>query len=119
MHGASARLRQAAALLRERAGGTTPPPWTHEADEHGDHRVGDTARTAWVAYTGEDDDGPEARADAAYIATMHPGVALLLADLLEGEIYEAEYEAYEGRTYDHPALALADALLTPDTKETP
>lgn len=97
------RLRDAAKVLRERAKAAKPGPWV-AADEHGD--LGPDAFPAWcvcqmrpghehmsptegyvtdVAQTFSDSQAVDH--DATFIATMHPGVALALADWLD---YTAE-----------------------------
>ena len=100
------RLRQAARVLRERAEAATPGPWlTH--DEDGDPYIAPPATGALLitAHPLE-----VARANAAYIATMHPGVGLALADWLEAQADLSE----RGYTQDPrylAALALADLIL--------
>lgn len=81
---AAAELRAAAHRLRGCAASATPGPWTRDVSEDFGYRVGAADGSAWVAFTGdygvEDErSGP----DAAYLAAMHPGVALALATLLD------------------------------------
>lgn len=78
----AAELRQAAETLRERAGAATPGPWF--VDEVGD--FGDKSAVMeivrWRGLTNNahfDEDRPT----ADYVATMHPGVGLALADWLD------------------------------------
>ena len=107
----AARLREAAALLRERAGAATNGRWAHcytASNRHWVEGPGD--------YDGYDDTlaTGTAPADATYIATMSPPVALALADWLTkyGDLIDA------ARHIDRPAfgdlahaLTLADAIL--------
>ncbi len=87
-------LRSAAKVLRERAEAATPGPWEHT--EHGPG--GSFAGCGQVITWGEgveagDIAGPSGdlfprggyspREDMAYIATVHPGVGLALAQLLD------------------------------------
>lgn len=82
----AALLTTAAQRLREAATAdyVTPGPWyVHEA--YGFLRVDndrDKTRGAWTVKTGADL-AEENRGIAEYIALMHPGVALALADWLE------------------------------------
>lgn len=70
------RLREAAALLRERAEETHDGPW--------DHVVGASGDTAWVERRNiETVVETHDIGTSAYIATMHPPVALALADWLD------------------------------------
>ena len=83
-------LRQAAKLMREQAQAATPGPWSAFAECH---------------------ETP----DAKYIAGMHPGVALAVADWLETEarMVERRSLSVEGHTFH--ALKVARAFL--GTKE--
>jgi len=89
----AALLRQAAALIRERAGLVPPSPWfihgrqvtTHD----GCNVISDSGR-------------PER---TQYIASMHPAVALAVADWLESEAH------LEFADVPDPALAVARAVL--------
>ena len=92
------KLREAAKVLRERAEAATPGPWYWEppspddwpsadeslmssgaASKHGGDEV---VLSGW----GHDASGISGSdADRAYIATMHPGVGLALADWLDAE----------------------------------
>src|SRR6185295_1666780 len=87
-------LRRAATKLRETAEATSPPPWSSDPDASwyecgADHRyVRTESDQHWsaVALTGlVDDPHPRSARDAAYIALMHPPVALALAVWLEHE----------------------------------
>src|SRR5690242_10512179 len=102
-------LRDAAKVLRERAESATPGPWS-AADEHG------LVPEAWPAWCvsqmrpGFESMSPEAGyvtdvadvhgdnkdecPDATYIATMHPGVGLALADLLDALASEQPNDTY-------------------------
>ena len=99
----SQELREAAKLMRERASLVPPPPW---------HQVGCQVNT--------DDSGnviaqsglPER---AQYVASMHPGVALAVADWLDNEATATEGMADEAPVLGLPdrcAIAVARAYLT-------
>jgi hypothetical protein len=110
-------LRRAAERLREVAGNATPGPWW---DDFGGVRVGILPRSRHLVTNGfpnvvaiTDRRGVGGEADAAYVATMHPGVAIALADWLD------MYAVYVGNGGIYglaPALAVARAILgeTPD-----
>lgn len=105
-----ARLRDAAGVLWELAGGATEvshAPWW--ADGH-TMRGGPEGRALGSAHNAE-------RNIAAYIAAMHPGVGLALAAWLDAEaehIASHDCEAHcepDGCARSHAALAVADAVL--------
>lgn len=83
-------LREAAELLRTRAEAATRGPWQRAADHPAasdqypangfGYWSGEYARC--VSYSGTGD-GVEADLDAIYIVTVHPGVGLALARLLD------------------------------------
>ena len=109
----AAELRAAAKLIRERAEGIGPGPWTpsvvtvtagaaHFADPAHDVAMVKSA-TAKIAICGTP-------YDAEHIASWHPVVALAVADWLETEAAIAE----RGLPDDggiHPALRVARAYL--------
>lgn len=103
----SERLRQAAALLRQRAEAATPGPWGWSGTMH-DLLVDAPDGHTVANVMGCDDHPGRTENDAAYIALMHPGVALLLADLLDRLAITAYAHGFE----PDEALALADALTT-------
>ncbi len=76
------RLRDAAKVLRGRAEAATPGPWIAEYSKKSGHCVIDAesrnALDSVARATHFRDVG-----DATFIATMHPGVALALADWLD------------------------------------
>lgn len=81
------RLREAAKVLRERAQNTPAGPWFFSEGTHGDPSGGPT----YVSVVSKDSghpvcmgnyDGHDGHA-AVYIATMHPGVGVALADWLD------------------------------------
>lgn len=92
----SDKLRAAAKTLRQRAEAATPGPWDAVAGAFGDPASGPdhmrvtrkphTDASSSVAQLGYEQQGGD---DAAFIATMHPGVALALADWLD---YAADHE---------------------------
>jgi hypothetical protein len=109
------RLRQAASLLRERAEAATPGPW--QLDGPFWWRGGDTNPDCTTVITAgvdrlpvvvlpEDRDRRDTSdADAAFIATASPAVALALADWLDDQV--------DRWGWTNPALAVADAILGP------
>src|SRR4051794_6287667 len=101
-------LRRAAALMRERAEGATPGPWSNRRGP--DECVVRADDGAPLART-------DTRADRRHIASWHPLVALAVADWLDGV---ATFAGYLGRgSYyrqhpedlaPHPAIAPALAV---------
>lgn len=105
----AAELREAARLMRERAG-CVPQTWClfqSQIIAVGTDRLpgADVIATCMV---------PER---AAYVASMHPGVALPVADLLEGvaaladTLTRNDYTAAEQSAHIAPALKIARAYL--------
>lgn len=101
------RLREAARVLRERAEAATPGPW---CDEY-------SGRTGPVVMDAESRNALDhvakcshfrGRIDAAYIATMHPGVGLALADWLD---YAAATLPACDCQWPHEPFAVADLIL--------
>ena len=95
-------LRRAASLMRERAEGATPGPWTC----YGDHLVwpseqGPAANDPILAMVGE------AHEDSAeHIASWHPAVALAVADWLD----QAAIHVDGGSLLHHPMSARAEVV---------
>ena len=96
-------LRRAAEVLRERAQAATPGPWSTTADRP---RYITTAapieidEADWGPDVGNEFKVVTARdsrawryADVTYIATMHPGVGLIIARGLENHAYD--HDAYD------------------------
>lgn len=112
------RLRDAAKTLRERAEAATPGPW--RAMEHdnypGDEGVallGSAPTVTGSHMIGYFHVGEQAQmeADGALAATMHPGVALALAQVLESLAFDREVnDEIDGRTWSE-LLAVADLIL--------
>jgi hypothetical protein len=96
------KLRQAAAEIRAKAEAATPGPWvgTVYGVRTGDRRI-DVA--AWDEHTGT----PNMR-NRVYIAAMHPGVALAVADWLDRV---ADHSGRFAGVMQDDALAVADAIL--------
>lgn len=115
-------LRRAAAKLREHAEAATPGPWATGPSEElpGSAGVWDLHRITVTGKPGTDEVGKpwapevarveynangfqfphhEARNDAAFIALLHPPVALALAEVLE---HQADDMADEGIVELHP-----------------
>lgn len=107
------RLRDAAKLLRKVAEAATPGPWTTGA------RVPESSgvvNAVWFGNLDPDVAGPvgeAGQADATYIATMSPPVALALAEWLDS-VHDAMVPD-PGRTIadvdERHALQLADTIL--------
>lgn len=106
------RLREAARVLRERARTATPWPWvTHPVGARADVRglpenTSHDYRGNAVATAGDSEFGACPAKDAHYIATMHPGVGLALAELLDGLACDSPWDF----RHDN-ALAIADLIL--------
>ena len=96
-------LREAAKVLRERAEAATPEPW--EVVGGGEYVQGPGILVA-------PDDGGVTTTDADLIATMHPGVALALADWLDAEAQDQSHDPseHDGSPSGH-ALRVAEAIL--------
>ncbi|MFF7335406.1 hypothetical protein [Streptomyces sp. NPDC008150] len=77
-HTPADELRAAADRLRNLATAATPGPWTQTGI--GDYGWTVSSSTSALVDTVDSEEG---RADADYIATMHPGVGLALADWLD------------------------------------
>ena len=128
------RLREAAAVLRERAEAATPGPWEADGGEISQHwsrpepwQPVASGEVACMAYCyGGSARGIDRDEDAAYIAMMHPPVALALADWLDvaGADEWAHgphcltpcYDCDDDPRAPHirSALAVADAILGSD-----
>ena len=115
-------LRKAASMLREQAKGATPGPWNTDGpfwvDPPGkpisemtvEARAGVTAGAERrLVMAGTWDSRSE---DATYIATMHPGVGLALADWLVSEAVQAEEGWVIGP--DYPSMRLARLIVGGD-----
>jgi hypothetical protein len=110
----AAELRAAAERLRQAATAATPGPWhvTVCGPNDDDAYVVSPSRPVVIA---EEPAGAGGQRDAAFIAAMHPGVALALAEWLEQTVRALEY----WRTaIPDEALAVARSLNTP-TEEQP
>jgi hypothetical protein len=77
-------LRRAATLMRERASAATAGPWTHghEGLQGGEVIRGADVRVARVYKNGWPEYLPDCE-NAEHIASWHPGVAFLVANMLE------------------------------------
>lgn len=113
-------LREAAALMRERAEAATPGPWEHHRD-HGGRETGDGELL--IGNIGDSGGGRRAadfigkcwgwgpqQPNAAHIASWHPAVALAVADWLDGEAGYVERHAASDLTTAR-ALAVARTYL--------
>lgn len=110
------RLRDAAKVLRERAEAVPESPW-YAVHLNGEHLYMNPDDHTWVVDSGPsficDLNGDHAgRAEVAtYIATMHPGVALALAEWLDAAAREED--AFEcGDIYPR---TVADLILGADS----
>jgi len=127
---AAARLHAAARKIRATAEPTSPQPWTAggpgaAAGVTGEHHAVFCSASGWdvVALTGHWGARPTSPADAAHIATWHPGVALAVADWLERIAFlltNPPVEYIEAGTNDvvfpdyrvvDPAVQLANLIL--------
>lgn len=108
------RLRKAARLLRlraERATALCPAPWDWESPEE----VFDSHGLMVADTYGENRIGP-------YVATMHPGVGLAVAALLEAaadytvpDPHDPACDCCPCCERDRNAVAVADAILGPQS----
>ena len=98
------RLREAARVLRERAEAATSPPWEARPGPLEGHWVAGLGGMPCRPIPGLIEDE-----DAAYIATMHPGVGLALADWLDGAASNAEFmqAVIDTGRADNPDASLA------------
>ena len=130
-------LRAAAAKLRELATAATPGPWRQHDTHLGQYGYtatvlsgegNDTDLRAWLPSMSQEpwDEARNVWPDAAYIAAMHPGVGLALAELLEHHALhvdavhkaaanvwhegEAERAEWVEKQISTPALAVARAI---------
>lgn len=130
----AAVLREAAALMRERAEAATPGPWS-AADEHelldgssptwcvSNMRPGFEAMSPTKGYLGDVAETslgfhqPCDEYNALHIASWHPAVALAVADWLDHQATSAEraerFQAYDERHW-MGALTIARAYLGSD-----
>src|SRR5574337_1643963 len=103
-------LRRAATILRERAATVDPGPW-----ERGDNVHGVVVRAGSNWPTGDDDavTGTDGYAIAGWVAMMHPGVGLALADWLGFMAWQHETFGpnMSGYLLDHSHRALTVARL--------
>jgi hypothetical protein len=121
----AAQLRAAANGMRQDAAAATPGPWRHmclgsegcvvtrtSGPLRERHTRGTVARFGWKEWKAD-------HADAVFVASMHPGVALAVADWLEAEAGRAaDLDGYEDSAayplmlagFRHP-LAVARAYL--------
>lgn len=123
MSNASQRLRAAADRLRTLAKAASPGPWTVMAVVYGppqdgwgqpsDFEITDPGRRTVVSHMRHEGGGIHHKPDADLIATMHPGVALGLADWLEREARTEDYHLAEFgyRTACDEAVALANLIV--------
>lgn len=112
--GPAAELREAAKRLRKLATAATPGPWS-VTEQHGrdiadeawsDVRVSSPAGDVAITYLSNVIEGGDE--NEAYIASMHPAVALAVADWLD-RFADLLY-CYGPAEFDH-ALAIARAFL--------
>ena len=111
-------IRRAAVMLRERADVATPGPWSHMClgsegclvlRKHGTIRERGRGR---VARFGQKDWQSD-HADAEFVAAMHPGVAVALADWLDREaaLIDAQVFPQSDPAMERYPLAVAVAIL--------
>jgi hypothetical protein len=115
----AAELRAAAQRLRTLAEAARPAPWAWREQPGAFGPIGcvEMPIPGQDAWTGMTTFTPLASPDAytaQYIAAMHPGVALALADLLDSYAFAALEEAAEGTNVEiiyREELALARLML--------
>lgn len=118
-------LRKAATLMRERAEAASANedwgtrPWQAEECSNdvagncpcivsqGEDKPWDEPQLPAIQYVCD----AETEEHAAYIAAMHPGVALVIAQWLEGEAWIAERKLPDNSNAIYPALAVASVYL--------
>jgi hypothetical protein len=104
-------LREAARLLRDRAQAATPGPWEHTEHGQGGSFMGCGQVITWgdgveggniAAPSGDlyPRGGYSPSEDMAYIATVHPGVGLALARLLDEHADSVEQDGGQVITSD-------------------
>lgn len=96
----STDLTRAAARIRTLAGVATPGPWEADGSE-----IQTPYALCWVGETCASDGGDSGDVNASYIAAMHPGVGLALADLLD------QIRASEDSPVGEASAALVAQLL--------
>ena len=112
-----AELREAARLIRERAGATIPGPWSPRTDvRDGSYREDvEPPRTERVIGEASGVAICGTRADADHIAGWHPLVALAVADLLDKIAWMGEMDRDQlGRVGCDEAIAIARIYLGRD-----
>lgn len=98
-------IRRAVTLIRDRAREVPHGPWHWQA--LGDHGYPQRVYNESAVIVAESFTGPDARmADAEYIASWHPLVALAVADWLE-----ASAKAHEGTSVNTASYSLKIALV--------
>lgn len=108
------RLQDAARELREKAEGATPGEWCQVTGAG--VGIAPSPVSSMTLATTHGAHLQQSAADAAYIATLHPGVGLAVAELLERTARliptddHGEPMILAGSTYE-AALAVADAVL--------
>lgn len=113
-----ALLRKAATILRERAGAATPGGWVSFGNNMAATVDRCTCSPIHDPYEMHENfcglEGPIIQAcdaDISYIATMHPGVGLALADVLEHLAIDRENGDVDGHTWDHGLLPLVRLIV--------
>lgn len=115
---AAERLRQAAKMLRESATNATDGPWEASVATNPTYvaQVGHLAQRdpSYIASCGPASVGGWDNSE--YIAMMHPGVALALADHMDILATNAETQAalnpgYEAAVQHTPGMRVADLIL--------
>lgn len=115
----SEELRQAAALMRERAEAATPGPWEvlWNAVAYVDTVADPSDPTGQTPMQHPEKIADANQVDRAHIASWHPAVALAVADWLEAEaqahfhIGDEVRSVYDQPNMGGPALAVARAYL--------
>lgn len=107
----AAELRAAADKLRRLAAAATQGPWEGVVDDHGRKGIDASVWADSIGYyvTEKISSGARHTADATYIAAMHPGVGIALADWLDEQAQFDQLFREGGLPTPEPARALAVA----------
>lgn len=115
---------RAATVLRRHATAAGAGPW-HSHPNSTAHLFGTSHKAVWhdgdggfnvIALTGVVGEHPRSQADAAYIALMHPPVALALADMFDDSVRAIELVLAAGGLVDGTFMtALARAIVRDPT----
>lgn len=94
-------LRRAAAKLREHANDATRGPWEMDGADG----------LVWPGCMGDPVSGSDVLANGAFIALMHPPVALALAELLEHQADDLDDDRAKEHTFERPDNTAFKAIV--------